>query len=98
MAAPTQALRRTRLAVAAGFFLQGLVFAASVSQVPTLTDKMWLGDGDAAVASPLPRPISAFGVGTCVTIGAKTRPCRKTPAATASRVRLSACVGAAMSR
>ena len=49
MAAPTQALRRTRLAVAAGFFLQGLVFAAIVTQVPTLKDKIGLGDADVTI-------------------------------------------------
>jgi MFS family permease len=38
-------LRRTRIAVAAGFFLQGLVFAAIVTQAPRIKDKFDIGDG-----------------------------------------------------
>ncbi len=41
----TQPLTRTRVAVAAGFFLQGLVFAAIVTQTPRIKDKFDLGDG-----------------------------------------------------
>ena len=41
----TPDLRRTRIAVAAGFFLQGLVFAAIVTQTPRIKDKFDLGDG-----------------------------------------------------
>ena len=61
MAAPTQALRRTRLAVAAGFFLQGLVFAAIVTQVPTLKDKIGLGDGDVTVLLVVVAVVSGVG-------------------------------------
>lgn len=38
-------LRRTRIAVAAGFSLQGLVFAAIVTQAPRIKDKFDIGDG-----------------------------------------------------
>lgn len=41
----TPALRRTRIAVAAGFFLQGLVFASIVTQTPRIKDRFDLGDG-----------------------------------------------------
>ena len=61
MAAPTKALRRTRLAVAAGFFLQGLVFAAIVTQVPTLKDKIGLGDGDVTVLLVVVAVVSGIG-------------------------------------
>lgn len=61
MAAPTPALRRTRLAVAAGFFLQGLVFAAIVTQVPTLKDKIGLGDGDVTILLVVVAVVSGFG-------------------------------------
>lgn len=39
------ALRRTRIAVACGFALQGLVFAAIVSQAPRLKERLDIGDG-----------------------------------------------------
>jgi MFS family permease len=39
-------LRRTRAAVAAGFLLQGLVFAAVVTQAPRLKDRFDLGDAE----------------------------------------------------
>jgi MFS family permease len=61
MTAPTQALRRTRLAVAAGFFLQGLVFAAIVTQVPTLKDKIGLGDGDVTILLVVVAVVSGVG-------------------------------------
>lgn len=61
MAGPTQALRRTRLAVAAGFFLQGLVFAAIVTQVPTLKDKIGLGDGDVTILLVVVAVVSGVG-------------------------------------
>ena len=38
-------LRRTRVAVSTGFFLQGLVFASIVTQAPRLKDRFDLGDG-----------------------------------------------------
>ncbi|NRQ49399.1 MFS transporter [Aeromicrobium sp. YC3-14] len=38
-------LRRTRIAVGAGFFLQGLVFAAIVTQAPRIKDRFDIGDG-----------------------------------------------------
>jgi MFS family permease len=60
-AAPTPALRRTRLAVAAGFFLQGLVFAAIVTQVPTLKDKIGLGDGEVTILLVVVAVVSGFG-------------------------------------
>lgn len=43
--AVTPALRRTRIAVAAGFFLQGLVFAAIVTQTPRIKDTYDIDDG-----------------------------------------------------
>lgn len=43
--AVTPPLTRTRIAVAAGFFLQGLVFAAIVTQTPRIKDKFDIGDG-----------------------------------------------------
>jgi MFS family permease len=43
--AVTTDLRRARIAVAAGFFLQGLVFAAIVTQAPRIKDKFDIGDG-----------------------------------------------------
>ena len=61
MATPTRALRRTRLAVAAGFFLQGLVFAAIVTQVPTLKDKIGLGDGDVTILLVVVAVVSGVG-------------------------------------
>lgn len=44
-------LRRTRVAVAAGFFLQGLVFASILTQIPGIQDKIGLGDGDVTAVS-----------------------------------------------
>lgn len=38
-------VRRTRVAVSAGFFLQGLVFAAIVTQVPRFQDALGFGEG-----------------------------------------------------
>lgn len=38
-------LRRTRTAVSAGFFLQGLVFASIVTQAPRIKDHFNIGDG-----------------------------------------------------
>lgn len=38
-------LRRTRMAVSAGFFLQGLVFASIVTQAPRMKDHFGIGDG-----------------------------------------------------
>jgi len=61
MAAPTPALRRTRLAVAAGFFLQGLVFAAIVTQVPALKDKIGLSDGDVTILLVVVAVVSGVG-------------------------------------
>ncbi|MET1037888.1 MAG: MFS transporter [Aeromicrobium sp.] len=37
-------IRRTRVAVGAGFFLQGLVFAAIVTQAPRIKDRFGIGD------------------------------------------------------
>ena len=44
-------LSRTRRAVAAGFFLQGLVFAAILTQIPGIQDKIGLVDGGVTVVS-----------------------------------------------
>jgi MFS family permease len=41
----TTDLRRARIAVAAGFFLQGLVFATIVTQAPRIKDTFDIGDG-----------------------------------------------------
>ncbi len=41
----TAGLGRTRIAVSAGFFAQGLVFAAIVTQVPRLQDRFGYGEG-----------------------------------------------------
>jgi len=38
-------VQRTRVAVGAGFFLQGLVFAAIVTQAPRIKDRFDIGDG-----------------------------------------------------
>jgi MFS family permease len=50
MTRPGAELSRTRIAVAAGFFLQGLVFAAILTQIPGIQDKIGLG---LAVIAPL---------------------------------------------
>lgn len=53
--------RRARLAVAAGFFLQGLVFAAILTQIPGIQDKIGLGDGDVTVLSLIVAVLAGFG-------------------------------------
>ncbi|WP_289016728.1 hypothetical protein [uncultured Aeromicrobium sp.] len=40
---------RTRVAVSAGFLLQGFTFAALVTQTPRLQDRFDLGEGDVTV-------------------------------------------------
>lgn len=45
MRADHDEVRRTRVAVSAGFFLQGLVFAAIVTQVPRFQDALGFGEG-----------------------------------------------------
>jgi len=57
----TTDLRRTRIAVAAGFFLQGLVFAAIVTQTPRIKDKFDLGDGALTGVLVLVAVISGVG-------------------------------------
>lgn len=54
-------LRRTRIAVAAGFFLQGLVFAAILTQIPGIQDKIGLGDGDVTLVSLIVAVLAGAG-------------------------------------
>lgn len=61
MAAPGRELTRTRLAVAAGFFLQGLVFAAILTQIPGIQDKIDLSDGDVTLVSLLVAILAGLG-------------------------------------
>lgn len=61
MISPRTALGRTRLAVAAGFFLQGLVFAAILTQIPGIQDKIGLGDADVTVVSLIVAVLAGFG-------------------------------------
>lgn len=61
MPAPTPGLRRQRISVAAGFFLQGLVFAAVVTQVPALQDKIGLGAGDVTLLLVIVAVVSGLG-------------------------------------
>ena len=61
MISPRTALGRTRLAVAAGFFLQGFVFAAILTQIPGIQDKIGLGDADVTVVSLIVAVLAGFG-------------------------------------
>ena len=61
MISPRTGLGRTRLAVAAGFFLQGLVFAAILTQIPGIQDKVGLGDADVTVVSLIVAVLAGFG-------------------------------------
>ncbi len=54
-------LRRTRIAVAAGFFLQGLVFAAILTQIPGIQDKIGLDDGDVTLVSLIVAVLAGLG-------------------------------------
>ena len=54
-------LSRTRIAVAAGFFLQGLVFAAILTQIPGIQDKIGLGDGDVTLVSLIVAVLAGLG-------------------------------------
>lgn len=58
------ALSRTRVAVSAGFFLQGLVFAAIVTQVPRFQDAFDFGEG--AVTGILVMVAVLSGLGSVV--------------------------------
>ncbi len=62
--AVTPALTRTRVAVAAGFFLQGLVFAAIVTQTPRIKDKFDIDDG--ALTGILVMVAVVSGVGSVI--------------------------------
>ncbi|MET0929442.1 MAG: MFS transporter [Aeromicrobium sp.] len=57
----TDALRRTRAAVGAGFFLQGLVFAAIVTQAPRIKDRFDIGDGGLTGILVLVAVVSGIG-------------------------------------
>ena len=61
MISPRTGLGRTRLAVAAGFFLQGLVFAAILTQIPGIQDKIGLEDADVTVVSLIVAVLAGFG-------------------------------------
>ena len=61
MISPRTGLGRTRLAVAAGFFLQGLVFAAILTQIPGIQDKIGLGNADVTVVSLIVAVLAGFG-------------------------------------
>lgn len=54
-------MSRTRIAVAAGFFLQGLVFAAILTQIPGIQDKIGLGDGGVTAVSLIVAVLAGFG-------------------------------------
>ncbi len=54
-------LRRTRGAVAAGFFLQGLVFAAIVTQAPRIKDRFDIDDGGLTLILVLVAVVSGVG-------------------------------------
>jgi MFS family permease len=54
-------LRRTRCAVAAGFFLQGLVFAAIVTQAPRIKDRFGIDDGGLTLILVLVAVLSGVG-------------------------------------
>ncbi|MET0448781.1 MAG: MFS transporter [Aeromicrobium sp.] len=54
-------IRRTRAAVAAGFFLQGLVFAAIVTQAPRIKDRFDIGDDGLTGILVLVAVVSGFG-------------------------------------
>lgn len=54
-------LRSTRGAVAAGFFLQGLVFAAIVTQAPRVKDRFGLDDGGLTLLLVLVAVVSGVG-------------------------------------
>lgn len=47
--------------MAAGFFLQGLVFAAILTQIPGIQDKIGLGDADVTVVSLIVAVLAGFG-------------------------------------
>lgn len=55
------ALTRTRISVAAGFFLQGLVFAAILTQIPGIQDKIDLSDGDVTLLSLIVAVLAGVG-------------------------------------
>lgn len=57
----TTDLRRARIAVAAGFFLQGLVFAAILTQTTRIKDKFDIGDGGVTGVIVLVAVVSGFG-------------------------------------
>jgi MFS family permease len=54
-------VRHTRAAVAAGFFLQGLVFAAIVTQAPRMQDRFDIGDGGLTGILVLVAAVSGVG-------------------------------------
>nr|WP_255670289.1 MFS transporter [Aeromicrobium wangtongii] len=54
-------VRRTRIAVASGFFLQGLVFAAIVTQAPRIKDRFDIGDGGLTGILVLVAAVSGVG-------------------------------------
>jgi MFS family permease len=54
-------LRRTRWAVAAGFFLQGLVFASIVTQAPRIKDRFGIDDGGLTLILVLVAVLSGVG-------------------------------------
>lgn len=54
-------LRRTRAAVSAGFFLQGLVFASIVTQAPRIKDHFDIGDGGLTGILVLVAVVSGIG-------------------------------------
>src|SRR5699024_3298415 len=57
----TSELRRARFAVGAGFFLQGLVFAAIVTQTPRFKVRFDIGDGGITAILVVVAVISGFG-------------------------------------
>lgn len=61
MALGNTALGRTRIAVASGFFLQGLVFASILTQIPGIQDKVDLSDGDVTLVSLIVAVLAGLG-------------------------------------
>ena len=64
-------LTRTRVAVSAGFFCQGLVFAAIVTQVPRLQDEFDYGEGTVTTILVLVAVLSGVGSIIAGTVAAR---------------------------
>jgi MFS family permease len=67
----TDELKRTRAAVSAGFFLQGLVFAAIVTQAPRIKDTFGIGDDGLTGILVLVAVVSGIGSVVAGTVAEK---------------------------